>query len=84
MITTYCDMCGQEITGNERLIDHSKNNTSNILEGSTFKDRTNLYFHIVVSNTKNYHDEPPGDFCRSCVIDAVKRMDLRSRGTKNE
>lgn len=87
MIKIYCDMCDEQITGDNILFDMDKTKTSNTLEGALhrndkalYRNSKILYFTIDVSSDKGLdRSHLKGDFCLSCVIDAVNKLDKRPR-----
>ena len=85
MVKRYCDMCNEQITGDNILLDMDKRNTSNTLEGALYRNDKALYrnsktfyFTIDVSSDKGLdRSHLKGDFCLFCVIDAVNKLDRR-------
>lgn len=74
MIKHFCDQCGVEITE----INECKQHCAIFADGSSRlggRDRA-LGFAVMTGNadTKTWNS---GDFCKYCVIDAVKSLDDR-------
>lgn len=79
MIKRYCDCCGDEVTDKNRV-----NSTENMggvpgrLSGKLRKPGGNamLKFEVITGKNSTWND---GDFCKNCIIDAVRCHDDRTR-----
>ena len=47
MVKIYCDMCDEQITGDNILLDMDKTKTSYTLEGALYRNSKTLYFTIM-------------------------------------
>jgi len=66
MVKRYCDCCGKEISEEQSRTDPSD------LE-LTFVPAEGKRLTVVVVVT----DDSNGDFCRSCILDLVKKLEVQ-------
>lgn len=71
MIKRYCDCCGKEIT-ERNIIDGDKNRITAQVKG---KNSSQLMVEIVTAKDGAWNE---GDFCKYCVIEAIKMAADRS------
>lgn len=70
MTKRFCDCCGSEIT------EHNTVGDSNRLAAQIIKDGlVVLKVEVVTAKSTTWND---GDFCKYCVIDAIKKSDDRT------
>lgn len=77
MIKRYCDCCGDEITGLNKIDGEGSRLTGEILnkkEGFSM-----LRVEVITAKDSTWND---GDFCKYCVIDAIARADDRPKATR--
>jgi hypothetical protein len=71
---TYCDMCGEEITSRNEAVGSSFSGSR--LGGKT-QDPTKQRWMCFEVSTGLDNVWNAGNFCKYCIIDAIKRLDNR-------
>jgi len=78
MKKVFCDYCEVEITENNKVSEHS-----GLTAVIKKLGKPNLNIQVMEGDGSVPKDEKP-DFCKYCVIDAVKSLDNRPREDANK
>ena len=77
MIRAFCDICEDEITEKNKFDDKYFPLSAGVVSKGTGKE---TFFNVVTAGDDSFNK---GDFCKYCVLDALRGLDDRPRTVRN-